>query len=184
MIWKQKQLKSKKSKKSANSVEIKDDPKIEETADIAETVISESNAETVNKKEESAQEPSVSNPDEFRRISQNPIPAESTNLEVMKEGEKIDNEETAPLESENTDIIKKIKETEVLGTKGGKSEGSHKEEENTTILLKNIAVCIFTLEKGVLIDPNNPDKYKSTAIYHLSSPTGNKSARIIICQTK
>ena len=70
MIWKQKQLKSKKSKKSANSVEIKDDPKIEETADIAETVISESNAETVNKKEESAQEPSVSNPDEFRRISQ------------------------------------------------------------------------------------------------------------------
>ena len=132
MIWKQKQLKSKKSKKSANSVEIKDDPKIEETADIAETVISESNAETVNKKEESAQEPSVSNPDEFRRISQNPIPAESTNLEVMKEGEKIDNEETAPLESENTDIIKKIKETEVLGTKGGKSEGSHKEGENTT----------------------------------------------------
>ena len=116
MIWKQKQLKSKKSKKSANSVEIKDDPKIEETADIAETVISESNAETVNKKEESAQEPSVSNPDEFRRISQNPIPAESTNLEVMKEGEKIDNEETAPLESENTDIIKKIKETEL--TKG------------------------------------------------------------------
>ena len=81
MIWKQKQLKSKKSKKSANSVEIKDDPKIEETAEsveidteisanIAETVISESSAETVNKKEESAQEPSVSNPDEFRRISQ------------------------------------------------------------------------------------------------------------------
>jgi hypothetical protein len=127
MIWKQKQLKSKKSKKSANSVEIKDDPKIEETAEsveidteisanIAETVISESSAETVNKKEESAQEPSVSNPDEFRRISQNPIPAESTNLEVMKEGEKIVNEETAPLESENTDIIKKIKETEL--TKG------------------------------------------------------------------
>jgi hypothetical protein len=54
MIWKQKQLKSKKSKKSANSVEIKDDPKIEETA-------------------------------------------ESTNLEVMKEGEKIVNEETAPI---------------------------------------------------------------------------------------
>ena len=34
----------------------------------------------------------------------------------MKEGEKIVNEETAPLESENTDIIKKIKETEL--TKG------------------------------------------------------------------
>ena len=124
---------------STNSAEVKDDPEIEETAEsveidteisanIAETVISESSAETVNKKEESAQEPSVSNPDEFRRISQNPIPAESTNLEVMKEGEKIDNEETAPLESENTDIIKKIKETEVLGTKGGKSEGHTKKK--------------------------------------------------------
>ena len=51
------------------------------------------------------------------------------------------------LKSKEAEDLSTKKETEVLGTKGGKSEGSHKEEENTTILLKNIAVCIFILEK-------------------------------------
>ena len=50
----------------------------------------------------------------IKHISEtDPIPAESTNLEVVKEDEKIVNGETALLESENTEIIKKIKETEL-----------------------------------------------------------------------
>ena len=36
------------------------------------------------------------------------------------------------LKSKEAEDLSTKKETEVLGTKGGKSEGSHKEEENTT----------------------------------------------------